>query len=58
MVLESYYLIAVTETWWDELRNWSVAIDGYRLFRRDRWGKRDGDTALYIKKSISVKSCP
>jgi len=36
MLLESYDLVAITETWWDEFRNWSAAIDGYRLFRRDR----------------------
>lgn len=24
------------ETWWDESHDWSVATDGYRLFRRDR----------------------
>jgi len=40
VLLESYDLIAVTETWWDESRGWSVAIDGYRLFRRDRQGQR------------------
>jgi len=32
-----------------------VAIDGYRLFRRDRQGKRGGGLALYIKKSIQCE---
>jgi len=32
-----------------------VAIDGYRLFRRDRQGKRGGGIALYIKKSIQCE---
>ena len=36
VLLESYDLVAITETWWDESHDWSVAIDGYRLFRRDR----------------------
>lgn len=36
MLLESYNLVAITETWWDKSCGWSVAIDGYRLFRRDR----------------------
>jgi len=50
-LLESYDPIAVTETWWDASHDWSVAIDGYRLFRRDRRGKRGGGVvALYIKK--------
>ena len=56
MLLESYDLVAVTETWWDESHDWSAAIDGYRLFRRDRQGTRCGGVALYIKK-WSVKSC-
>ena len=36
MLLEIYDPVAITETWWDESHDWSVAIDGYRLFRRDR----------------------
>jgi len=55
VLLESYDLIALTETWWDESHDWSVAINGYRLFRRDRWGKRGGGVALYIKKSIQCE---
>jgi len=55
VLLESYDLIAITETWWDESHDWSVAIDGYRLFRRDRQGRRGGGIALYIKKSIQCE---
>jgi len=55
VLLESYDLIALTETWWDESHDWSMAIDGYRLFRRDRRGKRSGGIALYIKKSIQCE---
>lgn len=29
--LESYDLFAVTEMWWDESRNGSIAIYGYKL---------------------------
>jgi len=36
VLLESYDLIALTETWWDKFHDWSMAIDGYGLFRRDR----------------------
>ena len=36
MLLESYDLVAITEIWWDESHDWSAAINGYRLFRRDR----------------------
>ncbi|KAK4830595.1 hypothetical protein QYF61_012021 [Mycteria americana] len=36
VLLESYDLVAITESWWDESHDWSAAINGYRLFRRDR----------------------
>ena len=36
VLLESYNLVAITETWWDESHDWSEAVDGYTLFRRDR----------------------
>ena len=55
VLLASYDLIALTEIWWDESHDWSVAINGYRQFRRDRWEKRDGSVALYIKKSIQCE---
>jgi len=32
-----------------------MAIDGYRLFRRDRQGKKCGGIVLYIKKSIQCE---
>jgi len=55
MLLESYDLTALTETQWDESHDWSVAIEGYRLFRRDRWGKRGEGLAPYIKKPIQCE---
>ena len=32
--------------------DWNVALDGYRLFRRDRQGRRGEGVALYIKKTL------
>ncbi|KAK4817255.1 hypothetical protein QYF61_005468 [Mycteria americana] len=32
---ETYDMVAITETWWDDSHNWSAAMDGYKLFRRD-----------------------
>jgi len=43
-------LAAITETWWDVSHDLTVAIDGYRLFRRDRRGRRGGGVTLYFKK--------
>jgi len=59
MMLESYDLVAITKTCWVESHDWNLAINGYRLFRMDRQGKRGGGTgggnACYIKKSIQCE---
>lgn len=47
--LENCDLIAITETWWYELHNWSMAIGHYKIFIRDRQGRRAGGVALYVK---------
>ncbi|KAJ7399802.1 hypothetical protein BTVI_110342 [Pitangus sulphuratus] len=39
---ESYDVVAITETWWDDSHDWSAAMDGYKLFRRDRRDGRGG----------------
>ena len=49
MQQENYDVMAITETWWDVSHDWSVPIDGYKLFRRDRQGRRGGGVALYIR---------
>ncbi|KAK4808573.1 hypothetical protein QYF61_009876 [Mycteria americana] len=41
--------VAITETWWDDSHDWSAAMDGYKLFRRDRQGRRGGGVALYVR---------
>ena len=35
----NYDIIDISKTWWDESCGWVVAIDGYRLFKRDRLGR-------------------
>ena len=50
----SYDLVAITETWWDLSHDWSAAMDGYKLFRKDRQGRRSGGVALYIKECFEV----
>ncbi|RMB97132.1 hypothetical protein DUI87_26416 [Hirundo rustica rustica] len=49
---QSCDVVAITETWWDESHSWSTALNGYKLFRRDRQGRRGGGMALYIKKAF------
>lgn len=37
--LENYNTVAITETWWDNSHDWSAAMGGCRLVRRDRQGR-------------------
>jgi len=46
--LEKYDLSAIMETWWNESYDWSAVRKGYRLFRRDRQGRRGGGVALHV----------
>jgi len=55
MLLESCDLVATTETWWDKSHDWSGAIDGYRLFKRDRQRRRGRGITLYIRKQTECK---
>jgi len=42
-------LVAITETWWDHSCDSSAVMDGYKLFRRDRQGRKGGEVALCIR---------
>ncbi|GAB0184095.1 hypothetical protein GRJ2_000874800 [Grus japonensis] len=46
---ENYDIVAITEAWCDDSCNWTAAMDGYKLFRRDRQGRRGGVVALYVR---------
>ena len=48
--LRKYDLIAITETWWDESHDCNILIEDYRLFRRDRQGRRGEGVARYVRK--------
>ncbi|GAB0202630.1 hypothetical protein GRJ2_002728600 [Grus japonensis] len=57
---DSYDLVAITEKWWDNSHDWSAAMDGYKLFRRDRQGRRGSGVALYVRECfdcIELKDC-
>ncbi|KAJ7411268.1 adaptin ear-binding coat-associated protein 1 [Pitangus sulphuratus] len=49
---ESYDVVAIIEKWWDDSHDWSAAMDGYKLFRRDRQGRRGGGVALYVRETL------
>ncbi|GAB0206658.1 hypothetical protein GRJ2_003131400 [Grus japonensis] len=53
--LENYDIVAIMETWWDDLHNWSAVMDGYKLFRRDRQGRRGGGVALYVRECFDYQ---
>ena len=36
VLLQNHNVVAITETWWNDSSDWSVASNGYKLFRRDR----------------------
>ncbi|KAF4805043.1 RNA-directed DNA polymerase from mobile element jockey-like protein [Turdus rufiventris] len=46
---ESYDVVTILEMWGDDSHSWSAALDGYKLFRRDRKGRRVKGVDLYIK---------
>ncbi|PKU45830.1 rna-directed dna polymerase from mobile element jockey-like [Limosa lapponica baueri] len=58
MPLERYDIVAITEILWDESYNWSVGIEGYKLFRRDRPPDQDGeaDKAFYNQLKVALQS--
>lgn len=49
---KSYNIVAVPETWWDEIYDWNVPINCYKLLRRYRRGRRGGSFAHCVKKLI------
>lgn len=43
---------------WDCSHDWSVAMDGYRLFRKGKNGRWGGGVALYMKEKLeSMELC-
>ncbi|GAB0203202.1 hypothetical protein GRJ2_002785800 [Grus japonensis] len=49
---QRYDVIGISETWWEESCDWCAVMDGYRLFRRDRQGRRGGGVALYVTEGL------
>lgn len=55
---ENFDHIANTETWWGNSHYWNNAVEGYKLFRRYRQGRKDGGVALYVKEWIDCEDLP
>jgi len=45
-------ITGITEMWWDSSYNWIIGMGGYRLFRKDRQGRRGGGVTLYVKEQL------
>lgn len=56
--LENCDLIAIMETWKDGSHSWNASTEGYKLFRRDRQGRRGRGVALCVRKGIDCKELP
>ena len=52
MWLHNHDLLAVIETWWDNLHDWNVVTDGYMLVWKDRPARIDGGVALYMRDQL------
>lgn len=50
--LQSYNVTGITEIWWDDAHDWSVGLDGYKLFRKHKQRRRGGSVALYIQDKL------
>jgi len=46
---DSLDFAAITEKWWDDSHDLSAAMEGYKLFRKDKGGKRGGGLALCVR---------
>ena len=56
IIERTFSILAVTETWiHNHIGDGEVAIENYRLFRRDRTGRAGGSVCIYIHESFEVK---
>ncbi|GAB0209359.1 hypothetical protein GRJ2_003401600 [Grus japonensis] len=52
LYIQSVLLVTIIKTWWDSSYDCSVGMEGYRLFRKDRQGRRGGGVALYVNDQL------
>jgi len=55
VLLENHNIVDIIKTHRDDSHNWKVVINGYRLFRRDRQGRKGGGVATYIREGIECE---
>ncbi|GAB0181349.1 hypothetical protein GRJ2_000600200 [Grus japonensis] len=50
--LQGYDLIGITEMWWNSSYDWSVGMEGYRLFMMDKQGTQGGGITFCINDQL------
>ena len=50
--LQDYDLTGITEMWWDGSCDWSVGMEGYKPFRKDRQERQGGGVAPYVNDQL------
>ena len=55
---KGYDIVGITETWLGEEDGEEYNLEGYKLIRKDRIGKRGGGVALYVKDNLNVYEIP
>ena len=59
IIKHKFSILAVTETWLDnQVSHGEVAIDNYRLLRRDRSGRAGGVVCVYVHNSYKIREQP
>jgi len=54
-----YDLVGITEMWWDVSYDWSVAMEGYRVFRKHRMRRHGRGVAFHVREQLDcMKLCP
>ncbi|XP_051167606.1 uncharacterized protein LOC127285557 [Leptopilina boulardi] len=54
--MHTYDVVALSETWLtDKISNDMVDINDFNLVRRDRYGKRGGGVAIYVKSHLHLR---
>lgn len=44
-------VVPIKKSWWEDSHDWSAAVDGKMVFRKDR-GRRGGRMALYFSEAL------
>ena len=49
---QSYDVIGISKTWWNESHDWSAGMKSCGIFKRDRQSRWGGEVAPYVRERI------